>query len=247
MKNALILAAGLGTRLKPITENIPKAMVEVRGKTLLELAIMKLQKHGFENIIINVHHMGEMIISFLEKNNFDANIFISDERKLLLDTGGAIKEIEKHIDFSHSILVYNVDIITDLDLNALYNYHDKSDHLATLAVRKRNTNRYFLLDNNNVLCGWLNKITKEKRIVREYVNRLNRFAFSGVHVVNPAIFSLMPAEKKFSIVDLYLKLAPNFLIKGYDHSDTEWIDVGTLKNLDSADKLLEKIKSTYLI
>lgn len=243
--NAMILAAGLGTRLKPLTDNKPKALVEINGQTLLELAIKKLQRHGFNNIILNVHHFPDMIVHYLKShNNFGSEIFISDERKLLLDTGGAIKEIEKHIDFKFPILVYNVDVITNLDLQTLYNYHSSSDNLATLAVRNRETTRYLLLDRDNVFCGWKNKITNEERIVRDYAGKLNEFAFSGIHVVNPSIFSLMPVEKKFSIIDLYLKLAPNFLIKGYDHSDTEWIDVGKLKNLEAAEGLVTLLKNT---
>ncbi|MFO7524356.1 MAG: sugar phosphate nucleotidyltransferase [Ignavibacteriaceae bacterium] len=241
--NALILAAGLGTRLKPLTDEKPKALIEIGGMTLLEISIKKLLKHGFENIVVNVHHFGELIISYLkEKNNFGANIYVSDERKLLLDTGGAIKEIEKHINFDFPILVYNVDVITDLDLMQIYIYHSKSDNLATLAVRKRDSGRYLLLNSDNILCGWINKITREKKIVRESINKLNEFAFSGIHVVNPAIFNLMPVERKFSIIELYLKLAPNFLIKGYDHSDTEWIDVGKLKNIEAAERLLKAIQ-----
>jgi len=238
--NAMILAAGLGTRLKPLTDNKPKALIEINGQTLLELAIKKIQRHGFNNIIVNVHHFPDMIVHYLKShNNFGSKIFISDERKLLLDTGGAIKEIEKHIDFNFPILVYNVDVITDLDLQTLYNYHSSSDNLATLAVRKRKTTRYLLLDRDDILCGWTNKITNEERIVRDQAFKLNEFAFSGIHVVNPAIFNLMPLEKKFSIIDLYLKLAPNFLIKGYDHSDTEWIDVGKLKNVEVAERLIK--------
>ncbi len=244
--NAMILAAGFGTRLKPLTDNKPKALVEINGKTLLELAIQKLLQHGFNSIIINVHHFGDMIISYLKENdNFGADIFISDERKLLLDTGGAIKEIERKIDYKYPILIYNVDIITDLNLNTLYDYHINSDNLASLAVRNRETNRYFLFDRDNFLCGWSNKITGKERIVRDVVGKLNELAFSGIHVVNPAIFNLMPVEKRFSIIELYLKLASNFLIKGYDHSDTEWIDVGKLKNLEIAEQLLQKFKDTY--
>jgi NDP-sugar pyrophosphorylase family protein len=244
--NAMILAAGLGTRLKPLTDNKPKALIEIKGHTLLELAIKRLQKHGFNNIIVNVHHFPEMILDYLKlHNNFGSEILISDERKLLLDTGGAIKEIEKHINFNFPILVYNVDIITNLNLQKLFDYHTASDNLATLAIRKRETTRYLLLDRDSILCGWTNKITKEERIVRDHSFKLNEFAFSGIHVVNPAIFSLMPVEKKFSIVDLYLKLAPNFLIKGYDHSETLWIDVGKLQNIEAAERLVKGSTDTY--
>lgn len=242
--NAMILAAGLGTRLKPLTDEKPKALIEIGGMTLLEISIKKLLKHGFENILVNVHHFGELIISYLkEKNNFGANIYVSDERKLLLDTGGAIKEIEKHIDFDFPILVYNVDVLTDLDMLKFYSLHLKSDNLATLAVRKRDSGRYLLLNSDNILCGWINKITKEEKIVRESINILKEFAFSGIHVVNPSIFNLMPVERKFPIIELYLKLAPNFLIKGYDHSDTEWIDVGKLRNIEAAERLVHTFKN----
>jgi NDP-sugar pyrophosphorylase family protein len=240
--NAMILAAGLGTRLKPLTENRPKALIRINDKTLLELAIKKLLKHGFENIIVNIHHFPEMIYTYLQENkNFEANVIISDERKLLLDTGGAIKVIKRHINNDFPILVYNVNIITDLDLNKLYDYHSDSDNLATLAVRKRKTNRYLLLDHDNILCGWTNKQTREERIVRDHTKDLTEFAFSGIHVVNPAIFNVMPTEKKFPIIELYLKLAPNFLIKGYNHSETEWIDVGKLGNIETAVQLLKKL------
>ncbi len=245
--NAMILAAGMGTRLKPLTDNKPKALVEVGGKTLLELSITKLLSHGFENIIVNVHHFSEMIIAYLkEKNNFGANITISDESKLLLDTGGGLKQIAKLIDKDKPILVYNVDIITDLNLIELYKHHSESTNLATLAVRKRKTNRYLLFDKGNVLCGWINKTTKEEKIVRDYFNKLYEFAFSGIQVVNPDIFNLMPRVNKFSIIDLYLKLAPKFLIEGYDHTISTWIDVGKLENLKAAEKLLTKIKNNDL-
>lgn len=241
----MILAAGLGTRLMPLTENKPKALIEINGQTLLELAIKKLQKHGFNNIIVNVHHFPDMIVNYLNlHNNFGCEIFISDERELLLDTGGAIKQVEKHVGFNFPVLVYNVDVLTDFNLQILYDYHSSSDNLATVAVRKRKTTRYLLLDRDNTLCGWTNKSTNEERIVRNHAFNLNEFAFSGIHVVNPAIFKLMPDEKKFSMIDLYLKLAPDFLIKGYDHSDTEWHDAGKLKDLAAAEQLLTKIKDT---
>lgn len=243
---ALILAAGLGTRLKPMTDNKPKALVEIGGRTLIELAVKKLLSDGFDNIVINVHHFAEMIISYLKENkNFGANIKISDERKLLLDTGGGLKHISKLIKHDEPILVYNVDVITDLDLAEFYNRHSSSENLATLAVRKRKTNRYLLFDRDYKLCGWINKVTKERIVIRDYFNRLSELAFSGIHVVNPAIFNLMPVEKKFSIIDLYLKLCPNFLIKGYDHSDTNWIDVGKLENIEAAEKLLSELRYTY--
>lgn len=245
---ALILAAGLGTRLKPLTDNKPKALVEIGGRTLIELAVKKLLADGFENIVINIHHYGEMLISFLKENkNFGANIKLSDERKLLLDTGGGLKHISKLIKHDEPILVYNVDVITNLNLAEFYKIHSNSENLATLAVRKRKTNRYLLFDRDYQLCGWINKITKERILVRDYVNRLSELAFSGIHVVNPVIFNLMPAEKKFSIIDLYLKLAPNFLIKGYDHTDTKWIDVGKIDNIQAAETLITELKNTYPI
>ncbi|MDP2362987.1 MAG: sugar phosphate nucleotidyltransferase, partial [Ignavibacteria bacterium] len=180
---AMILAAGLGTRLKPITEEIPKALVEVNGKTLLEIAIRNLIDNDFRKIIINVHHFADKINEFLDKNTFAADVFISDEPDLLLDTGGGIKHAQKYFDDS-PILVHNVDIISNLDLKEFYQYHLSDDAIASLVVSKRSSSRYLLFNDDNILCGWQDTRKEEKIIVRDKLN-LKQLAFNGIHILNP--------------------------------------------------------------
>ncbi len=163
---AMILAAGLGTRLKPITEDIPKALVELNGKTLLEIAIRNLIENDFRKIIINVHHFADKVKEFLDKNTFAADIFISDESDLLLDTGGGIKHAQKYFDDS-PILVHNVDIISNLNLKEFYQYHIIDDAIASLVVSKRTSSRYLLFNDENILCGWQDTKKDEKIIVRD--------------------------------------------------------------------------------
>lgn len=235
----MIFAAGLGTRLFPITENKPKALVKIKGRTLLELTILKLKEAGFEDIIINVHHFADMIIKFLiEKNKFDINIQVSDERELLLDTGGGLKKASRFFNDNNSFLVHNVDIISDINLEKMYDEHLKSKSLATLAVRNRTSNRYLLFDSNEILCGWKNVKKNQKIITRESKDKLQEFAFSGVQVISPDIFNLMPPDEKFSIIDLYLKAASDHEIKAFHHEDSFWLDVGKKENLAEAEKFV---------
>ena len=238
---ALIFAAGLGTRLKPLTDNKPKALVEINGKTLLELVIQKLVNQGFNDIIINVHHFSEMIKEFLlQKNNFNINIQISDETDQLLDTGGGLKHASWFFNDEKPFLVYNVDIFTSLDLQKLYNQHLSSKALATLAIRDRKTSRYFLFDNNLRLHGWENISSGEKKLITGQEENLKRLAFSGIQVLNPEIFKWINQTGKFSIVDVYLNLLSNHLIMGFDHSDTTWLDVGRPENIKLAEEIISK-------
>ncbi len=166
---AMILAAGLGTRLKPITDEMPKALVEINGKTLLEIAIRNLIENDFRRIVINVHHFSDKVKDFINKNTFAADIFISDESDLLLDTGGGIKHAQKFFDDS-PILVHNVDIISNLNLKEFYQFHLSDDALASLVVSNRESNRYLLFNDENILCGWQDVKKDEKIIVRDDVN-----------------------------------------------------------------------------
>lgn len=226
--SAMIFAAGLGTRLYPLTSDRPKALVEIGGTTLLELTIRKLIDADLHHIVINVHHFGEKIIDFIEKHHFDADIAISDEREELLDTGGGLKFAEPLFQNSENILLYNVDILTDLDLHALLDFHRSHEALATLAVRQRQTSRYFLFDTTEGrLCGWRNRQNGEERIASPS-NQYKELAFSGIHVVNKKIFDLIPTCEKKSITPIYLDLAPTQKILAYEHSDGEWCDVGKL-------------------
>lgn len=224
---AMILAAGLGTRLRPITNNIPKALVKVEGKTLLELAIQHLAKFGVRDIIINVHHFADQIISYLDENkNFGLTISISEEREQLLDTGGGLKKAAWFFADGGPFFVRNVDVISDLDLNRLKEYHQSSNALASLVVRKRETSRYFLFDKEHRLCGWTNQQIGERIISVKPVGGAEMFGFSGIQIINPEIFSMVTEDGRFSLTNLYLRLAKDQLIKGYLDTDSIWKDAG---------------------
>lgn len=238
---AFILAAGLGTRLQPLTNSKPKALIEINGKTLLEIAITRLIDSGFDKIIVNIHHFADQIIQFLkEKNNFGIDIAISNERKLLLDTGGGLKKTSWFFDDGEPFLVHNVDILSDIDLTQLFNFHLGTSSIATLAVQKRNSSRYFLFDEKKNLCGWQNIKTGEIKSAREPIGNLSQLAFSGIHVVDPKIFPLMPDENVFSIVEFYLSIASFNRITYFDHTDSQFLDLGKKENLHEAENLLSK-------
>ncbi|MBI1936714.1 MAG: nucleotidyltransferase family protein [Ignavibacteriales bacterium] len=236
---AFILAAGLGTRLQPLTNNKPKALVEINGTPLLEIVITKLINSGFDQIIINVHHFAEQITSFLNsRNNFGIEIKISDESGMLLDTGGGLKNAAWFFDDSQPFLVHNVDVLTNIDLRELYNFHLQTKSLATLAVQKRNSSRYFLFDEEKNLCGWQNIKTTETKITRDSIGKLEQFAFSGIHIADPAVLKMMPEEKVFSLVDFYLSIAKENRITYFAHSNSLFIDLGKKENLIEAKKYL---------
>lgn len=238
---ALILAAGLGTRLKPITQNIPKALAKINDLTLLEILIIRLKKYNITDVIINVHHFADQVIEFAEKNNhFGINIQFSDERGELLDTGGGIKKVQWFFDDKSPFLVHNVDVISTIDLDELYEYHKRSESMATLAVRDRKTSRYFLFDQQNVLCGWKNVSTGEEIITRE-TSLINPLAFSGIHIISSEIFELIERSGKFSIVEEYLRLSNNYKISAYNHNNTHWMDLGKVENLEQASKIIDQI------
>ncbi|MEG8990749.1 nucleotidyltransferase family protein [Ignavibacteria bacterium 4148-Me] len=235
---AFILAAGLGTRLRPLTDSTPKALIKINGIPLLEIIIKRLIKFGFNKITINVHHLAEQIIDFIEKNKFDADIFISDERNLLLDTGGGLKKASSFFDDGFPFLIHNVDVLSDINLIDFYEYHKNQDAIATIAVQKRNSSRYFLFDNENNLCGWKNSKTSETKIVRASSTPLNEYAFSGIHIVNPDIFNHFPRDDVFSIIDFYLAVAVEKRITFYDHSKNFFFDLGKKENLQQAEIFL---------
>jgi NDP-sugar pyrophosphorylase family protein len=234
---AMILAAGLGTRLKPFTDKHPKALAEVNGKTLLQRNIEYLQSFGIKNVIVNVHHFAQQIIDTIEKNNgWKSNISISDETDQVLETGGGLKRAEWFFAGEENFVLMNVDILTDMKLNEMIAFHKKEKPLATLAVTNRETSRYFLFDENENLRGWENVKTGEIKIAGRNES-LSQKAFSGIHVINSKIFSLMKQEGKFSIVDVYLNLLKDNIIKGFDHSASKLIDVGKPENILKAEKM----------
>ena len=232
---ALILAAGLGTRLKPLTENLPKALVEVNGKPLIHYAIERVKSCGISEIIINTHHHAEQVIKYIKNyQDSEVELNISDESDLLLETGGAIKKAEWFLNIGESFLVYNVDILSKFDLNELLSTHKKDNCIATLAVCERKSSRYLLFDENNNLCSWKNIKTGEEKISRNSDN-VQQYAFSGIYVLSPAVFNFMPDEKMFSIIDVFLKAAKTEDIKAYYHSPFEILDVGKPESLKEAE------------
>jgi Nucleoside-diphosphate-sugar pyrophosphorylase involved in lipopolysaccharide biosynthesis/translation initiation factor 2B, gamma/epsilon subunits (eIF-2Bgamma/eIF-2Bepsilon) len=238
---AMIFAAGLGTRLKPITDNLPKALVPIAGKPLLEHVILKLKYAGFDEIIVNVHHFPDLIIDFLRtNNNFGIRIEVSDERDFLLDTGGGVSKTAWFFDDGQPFLVHNVDILSNVDLKALYDQHIQTNPLATLVVSKRDTFRYLLFDDNLRLNGWINEKTGETKPAGiSEPDSYRKLAFSGIQVLSPAVFELMKGlEPKFPIMDFYLSNAKNQTINGFVPEDYKMLDVGKLNVLDEAEKFV---------
>ena len=237
---AMILAAGMGTRLKPFTNEHPKALAIVNGKTILQRNIEYLASFGIKEIIINVHHFPKQIIELIKKNHgFGSDITFSDESEEVLETGGGIKKAAWFFENNNNpFVVMNVDILTDLNLHEMMDQHIKMKPLATLAVTQRTTSRYFLFDENGGLCGWENKATSEKKMSRE-AGVISEKAFSGLQILSPQIFSLIKNQGRFSIVDTYLDLAKTHTILEYDHTGTKLIDVGKPENILRAEKMFE--------
>ena len=233
----MIFAAGLGTRLKPITNNKPKALATIHGTPLLEIVIRRLINYDFKEIIVNVHHYADLILDFLDfKNNFGVDIQISDEREKLLDTGGGLKKASWFLNDKKPFLVHNVDAITDVDLIDFYNYHVKKQALATLLVRHRPGSRFFLFNDQKRLCGWENVVTSEQILANHSEENLEQIAFSCLHVIDPKIFSMIQEDGCFSIIDVYLRLAKNYNLYGYLDDHSYWLDVGTPEKLEKGEK-----------
>jgi len=237
---AMILAAGLGTRLKPFTDNHPKALAVVNSKTILERNIEYLASFQIKEVLINVHHFAGQIINVIKENKgFGSHITFSDETNEVLETGGGIKKASGFFEKDEEpFVVINVDILTDMNLKEMVIQHEINDPIATLAVTSRKTTRYFLFDENNLLCGWENIKTGEKKISRKS-NTYFQKAFSGIHVISPKIFSLIKMKGKFSMVDVYLELAKTHDITAFDHSDSKFIDVGKQENILKAEEMFD--------
>jgi len=235
---AMILAAGVGSRLKDLTKHTPKALIKIKDKTLLEIVISKLKSQGITNIIINVHHHAQQIVDFVNsKKQFGINIKFSEESGLL-DTGGGLKKASWFFEDGEPFLLHNVDVISNIDLNELAQYHKSNDSMVTIAVRSRKTSRYFLFDEKKQLCGWRNESTGEQKVVKESSSDLIPFSFMGIHIISPEVFNYFPNEEKFSIVDFYLKIAANNNILGYRADTFSWIDCGRPENLIEAESVL---------
>jgi MurNAc alpha-1-phosphate uridylyltransferase len=234
---AMIFSAGLGTRFKPWTDRHPKALAPVNGKPLLQRNIEYLQQYGIKDVIVNVHHFADQVVDAVKKNNgWGSNVMISDETDELLDTGGGLLKARDLFTPGEKFITCNVDILTDLDLNKLLAFHDENKPLVSFGVTGRKTSRYFLFDQNNRLCGWRNTKTGEERIELA-CDVLTQKAYSCVVVFEYDIFDLIPFTGKFSLVDVYLGLARDHLILGYDHSGDRLVDVGKPDSVAVAESL----------
>jgi len=236
---AMIFAAGLGTRFKPWTDKHPKALAPVNGKSLLQRNVEWLQQYGIKDVIVNVHHFPEQVMQAIQANKgWGSNITISDERGQLLETGGGLKKARPYFDSNESFVTINVDILTDLNLDKLIHFHTQNRPLISFAVSDRKTSRYFLFDEKLRLCGWENVKTGDKRMSIEKEKLLQK-AYSCVVVFQPEIFSLMKQQGKFSLVDVYLDLAADHKILGYDHTGDRLVDVGKPESVAVAEKLFQ--------
>ncbi len=235
---AMIFAAGLGTRLYPLTKNKPKALVEICGKTLLDRCLEKIIKVGCKQIVINAHHFADLIEQYLENNKYNAEIILSKEEELL-DTGGGLKNAKKYFSLKENILIHNVDIISQIDISAMQDNLNNSNALAILAVSKRLSSRQLLFNKENLLSGWQNTQTKQEIITRENQN-LSPLAFSGVHIIRPEVLELMPNENKFSIINHYLELSKNNDLLAFKHENILWYDLGKYEQIAEIERQISQ-------
>lgn len=236
---AMILAAGLGTRLKALTHDKPKALVALNGKPLLQHCIENLIVNGFDRIVINVHHFGEQIIDFVEQHQFDADIQISDERDLLMDTGGGIVKATPLFKDSKAVLVHNVDIISNVNLGEIASQFLDSEDDAWLLTQDRETNRKLLFNTNNQLIGWMNKAEGNFKWVYDSFSQYQEKAFSGLHIFRSNLFAKFECKPQ-SVIDLYLDLAKNKSIISRSIQPDFWFDLGKPEQLENAEKYLKK-------
>ena len=261
---SMIFAAGLGTRLKPLTDRIPKALVRVGGKPLIEYVLKNLVAAGSKRIVVNVHHFANQIIEYLQQNDFGVDIRVSDETEMLLDTGGGIKNAAPFFNTSEPVLIHNVDILSNVDLRALYNYaceaeiEQKVD--AVLLVSLRKTKRYLIFNKDMRLVGWTNVDTGEVKSPYETLRELTftqpydnnnvtneqygytLFAFSGIHVIGNKVFEAMDeCSAKFPIMDFYLQYAKDLHFVGKVKNNLKLMDVGKLDTLAEADAFVKQL------
>jgi MurNAc alpha-1-phosphate uridylyltransferase len=240
---AMILAAGLGTRLKPFTDHHPKALAVVNGKPLLQRNIEYLQAYGIYDVVVNVHHFADQIIDAIEKNNgWGSNVTISDESDEVLETGGGLLRAKTYFENDAKWLVMNADILTDLDLGKMLEADNAFDALsegemvATLAVTNRTTSRNLIFNTAGTLCGWRNNTTNEEKWANPLKDSSMAVpkAFSGIQIVHANFFEALCLKGKFSLIDAYLQIAQHYAIHFYDHSDGILLDVGKPESVEKA-------------
>ncbi|WP_153800060.1 nucleotidyltransferase family protein [Foetidibacter luteolus] len=240
VKKAMILAAGLGSRLKPWTDNHPKALAIVNGKSLLQRNVEYLQQYGITDIIVNVHHFAEQVIDAITiSKGWGSRITISDETDEVLETGGGLKKAAWFFEGPQNFVLMNADVLTDLNLGQMAERHVQCGALATLAVSDRETSRYFLFDEQGRLSGWRNVKKGEEKPNPLPPGQLEQKAFSGLHVLSSNIFSLIQRSGKFSMVDVYLDICASQNIQCFDHSASKFIDVGKPESIAKAEALFK--------
>lgn len=233
---AMIFSAGLGTRFKPWTNRHPKALAVVNGKSLLQRNIEYLQQYGFTDVVVNVHHFADQIIEALRKTGgWGSRVVISDEQDEVLETGGGLLKAKEHLQ-NGTFLTINVDILTDTNLKAFLNFHQQEGATISLGITDRTTSRYLLFNEHNRLCGWRNTSTGEERMAVKTEN-LQQKAYSGLAIFEPSVFDLIAQTGKFSLIDVYLSLAPQQKIAGFDHSGSKLIDVGKPESVAQAEAM----------
>lgn len=233
----MIFSAGLGTRFKPWTDKHPKALAPVNGKTLLQRNIEYLQQYGIDDVIVNVHHFADQIIETVEKNNgWGSKVVISDERDAVLETGGGLLKARHLFTPGERFLTCNADILTDLNIHDLIRYHESQKALISFGVTNRKSSRCLLFDEHDQLCGWKNNSTGEVKLPVPHTP-LSEKAYSCVALFEPTVFDLIPFTGKFSLIDVYLALAPANRIMGYDHSGDRLVDVGKPESIPAAESL----------
>jgi N-acetyl-alpha-D-muramate 1-phosphate uridylyltransferase len=234
---AMILAAGLGTRLKPFTNHHPKALAMVNGKSLLQRCIEYLQQAGITEVIVNVHHFAQQIIDAIETNNgWGSQVSISDETDEVLETGGGLLKAQHYLQHSPSFVLINADMLSTINLTEMIAKHQSHNSLATLAIADRSSSRHLLFTPNNILGGWQNNKTQEQKIINT-TEALQPYAFSGIHVINSKLFALIQRTGKFSMIDAYLDVCGLHTIQGYIHPADAVMDVGKPESLELAQKL----------
>ena len=241
MKQAMIFAAGLGTRLKPLTDSMPKALVSVGGQPLLWHVVMKLKAAGFERIVVNVHHFAQQIMDYLHANqNFGLDVLVSDESSMLLETGGGIRKARQLFFPDEPVLIHNVDILSNVDLAALYAQAGRPDTDAVLLVSPRTTQRYLLFGSSGRLVGWTNTATGELKSPYAQCEYTQMLAFSGIHVVMPSLLQCMDSwPERFPIIDFYLNLCDRYAIRAEQKDDLRLLDVGKLDTLEQANLFIK--------
>lgn len=236
---AVLFAAGLGTRLGDITKQKPKALVDVQHRPMLYRVMDRIRQAGINEFVVNVHALADMVERALDsyvQEHPEVQVHISDEREHLLETGGGLKKMSSFLQ-DGPFLVHNVDVLTDLDLSTFVDASLKQDSLACLAVRKIQSDRYFLFNQSFELCGWENVKTHQQKISRNEAD-LQPYGFMGIHVIQPALLALMEEQGAFSITDVYLRLAREHKISAIDCSHAQWMDIGSVEQLAKAETIM---------